>query len=243
MRNDVKLACSAWSNVVSNSGPLSMLPQNSSNVNPGITKTRMGPQYMIIHGDMNALTPQIVLGHPSGYQPPVNGIPISMYYPLVCSGNSDGKSVGTDKLYTISTSIWRLPKMEVPPNHPLFWDFHKFSMVNHPAVGVPSFMETPIQIHVFDFHHSVVSYVCPNQSPVALGSLGLHGVLLKSDDISERENHMGNIWKTWELCFFFNAKTRFYPRDGHGDALWQTCDPNLELPGSYDKPTGAALTD
>lgn len=128
-----------------------------------------------------------------------------------------------------------------------FLDFHRFSMVNHPAVGVPPFMETPIQIHVFDFHHSVVSYVCPNQSPAALGSLDSHGVLLKGDDISGRENHMGNTWNTcmeyMGIVFFFNAKTRFYPRDGHGDALWQTCDPNLELPDPNDKPTGEALTD
>ena len=54
------------------------------------------------------------------------------------------------------------------------------------------------------------------------------------------------IWEIYGIhgnCVFFNAKTRFYPRDGHGDALWQTCDPNLELPDPNDKPTGEALTD
>ena len=36
-------------------------------------------------------------------------------------------------------SIWWFPKIGVPPNHPL-----GVSLINHPALGVPPFMDTPI---------------------------------------------------------------------------------------------------
>ena len=39
---------------------------------------------------------------------------------------------GNDKIRLEATSIWRFPKMGVPPNHP-FW----ISIVNHPFWGTP----------------------------------------------------------------------------------------------------------
>ena len=33
--------------------------------------------------------------------------------------------------------IWGFPKIELPPNHPI-----AFSIITHPAIGVPPFMET-----------------------------------------------------------------------------------------------------
>ena len=35
----------------------------------------------------------------------------------------------------------RFPEIGVPPNHPFI---DGFSIINHPAIGVPPFMETPI---------------------------------------------------------------------------------------------------
>ena len=45
-------------------------------------------------------------------------------------------------MQNLNYHIWRFPKMVVPLNHPfLFGIFHE---TNHPAIGIPPFMETPI---------------------------------------------------------------------------------------------------
>jgi hypothetical protein len=38
---------------------------------------------------------------------------------------------------------WRFPEMGVPLNHPFFLGM--FHEINHPAMGLPPFMETPLQ--------------------------------------------------------------------------------------------------
>ena len=42
-------------------------------------------------------------------------------------------------------SIWGVPEVGVPPNHPFIDGFSL--LINHPAMGVPSFMEPPIDVH------------------------------------------------------------------------------------------------
>ena len=42
--------------------------------------------------------------------------------------------------------IWGFPEMGVPPSHPFI---DGFSVINHPAIGAPPFMETPISAKLF----------------------------------------------------------------------------------------------
>jgi hypothetical protein len=51
-------------------------------------------------------------------------------------------------LYTISYAklyILRFPEIGVPPNHPFI---DGLSIINHPYLGYPPFMETPIYVCV-----------------------------------------------------------------------------------------------
>ena len=41
---------------------------------------------------------------------------------------------------------WKFPKMGVPINHPFY--FRIVHETNHPAIGVPPFMETPISCYI-----------------------------------------------------------------------------------------------
>ena len=60
--------------------------------------------------------------------------------------------------------IWRFPKMGVLPNHP-FIDI--ICIINHPAIGVPPFMETPICLMDMEVGLSIVKSIASRHLAVS----------------------------------------------------------------------------